>query len=60
MKAKSLCDSCEHFLSCKVKFDITTVRDIVKRFEPPFEGCEMTINSLKDFDFKVFIEGKRG
>lgn len=38
----TLCDGCERLPECKSKMEITTLRDDLRRFMPPFEGCVMT------------------
>lgn len=38
----TLCDECERRLECKSKVEITMLRDDLRRFTPPFEGCVMT------------------
>ena len=38
----TLCDRCENFLECKSKMEITSLRNELRRFMPPFEGCVMT------------------
>lgn len=38
----TLCDECERLYECKSKMEITMLRDDLRRFMPPFEGCVMT------------------
>ena len=43
----TLCDRCECLSECKSKMEITTLRDDLRRFMPPFEGCVMTEGEKK-------------
>lgn len=45
---KTLCDGCERLPECKSKMEITTLRDNLRRFMPPFEGCVMTEGESDD------------
>lgn len=44
----TLCDRCERLPECKSKMEITMLRDNLRRFMPPFEGCVMTEEESDD------------